>query len=83
MHCTPVFDCTVERQILAGLAESTCLAVVSNFESLAKLWICGKNYGVMNMLYASALEQLEIKEQLALSVSFIPVPYTISRWYKV
>jgi hypothetical protein len=49
------YECCVARNLWGVVAEITELPLVRDFESMAKWWIRGKKYAVVNVIYAAVL----------------------------
>jgi hypothetical protein len=45
-----LFGCVVARQIWEVVSECVNVPLIVSYESMAKLWLCNKKFGVLNMV---------------------------------
>lgn len=49
------FECVVSKRIWGELSSLLGLNLGWDFESVAKLWLCNKNHGIVNMFPSAVL----------------------------
>jgi hypothetical protein len=64
-----LFECVVVKRAWELISQVAGFELGSNYESIAKLWLCNKKFGVINIVSSAVCWSIEIEKLLVLSGS--------------